>query len=57
MLAKKEPTTISPGKEQQKKLDHLYARRDAIDGLIQSLEDYHRCREKCVSIQGKRRSA
>jgi hypothetical protein len=42
MLAKKAPT--SPARPARKELEYLYARRSAIDTLIQSLEEYNRFR-------------
>jgi hypothetical protein len=48
MFAKKEPPA-SPAlpeyrKQYRKELEYLYARRSAIDTLIDSLEDYNRFR-------------
>ena len=45
MFAKKEPTTPSPVLAYRKKLEYLYARRSAVDNLIESLQDYDRFRE------------
>ena len=56
LLAKKEPDTSVPGRTYQKKLEFLYARRTAIDALIESLEQYDRFREKGV-LDRKQRSA
>ena len=45
MVAKKEPlSTTSLNRIYRKKLEYLYARRSAIDTLIQSLEGYDRFR-------------
>jgi hypothetical protein len=43
---KKAPVVIGPSRVSQKNLEHLYARRSAIDALIQSLEEYERFRAK-----------
>ena len=52
MLAKKEiPVSVSV-QAWRKELEHLYARREAIDTLIESLEEYDRCR---VDLAGKSR--
>jgi hypothetical protein len=56
LLAKKEPDTAVAGRTYQKKLEFLYARRSAIDALIESLEQYDRFRERGVLDQ-KQRSA
>jgi hypothetical protein len=57
MFVKNVPTTLSPGRDQLKQLEYLYARREAIDGLIQSLQDYDRCREKLQDSHPKRKLA
>lgn len=40
-------------------LERLYERRDAVDNLIHSLEDYERCRESrqaiCIEINARRK--
>jgi hypothetical protein len=44
----KVPTDIRMGwlsKDEQVRLSELYARRSTIDALIESLENYDRCRE------------
>jgi hypothetical protein len=46
LLPKKEPVMIAPARSSRIDLEHLYARRSAIDDLIQSLEEYDRFREK-----------
>ncbi len=43
LFAKKEPT-YSPVPAYRMELDYLYARRSAIDTLIESLEEYDRFR-------------
>jgi len=48
MFAKKEPGSLSPNRAYRKELDYLYARKSAIDNLIQSLEDYSRFRSKRI---------
>ena len=45
MFAKKELPASTPVPEYRKELEYLYARRSAIDALIESLEDYDRFRE------------
>jgi hypothetical protein len=44
MFAKKELPTSSPQPAYRIELDYLYARRSAIDTLIESLEEYDRFR-------------
>jgi hypothetical protein len=44
MFAKKEFPTSSPQPAYRMELDYLYARRSAIDTLIESLEEYDRFR-------------
>jgi hypothetical protein len=56
MFVKKVPVVISSGRGYQKELDYLYARRVAINTLIQSLEEYDRHRAKRIE-DGKRKSA
>jgi len=46
MSEKKDPNSASPHRVYRKQLDYLYARKSAIDSLIQSLEDYDRFRAK-----------
>jgi hypothetical protein len=46
MFAKKEPSSSSSNRGYRKELDYLYARKSAIDALIESLEDYDRFRAK-----------
>jgi len=54
MLAKKAPT--SPTRTARKELEYLYARRTAINELIQSLEHYDRFRALRLA-EPKRKSA
>ncbi len=42
-LAKKAPVILVPHRSLKRELDYLYARRSAVDALIQSLVDYDRC--------------
>ena len=44
MFAKKETQASAPVPAYRKELDYLYARRIAIDALIESLQDYDRYR-------------
>jgi hypothetical protein len=44
MFAKKEPPASPSFPEYRKELEYLYARRSAIDSLIESLQDYDRFR-------------
>ena len=44
MFAKKELPASSAAQAYRKELEHLYARRSAIDTLIESLEEYARFR-------------
>jgi len=46
LFPKKEPSSESPNRGYRKELDYLYARKSAIDALIESLEDYDRFRAK-----------
>ena len=56
MLAKKKtPVSASTGAYRQE-LDFLYARRSAIDSLIESLEEYDRFRE-APTEEGERQTA
>ena len=45
MLVRKVRNTVST-KPYQTRLEYLYARRSAIDGLIDSLEQYAKCRAR-----------
>jgi hypothetical protein len=46
LFAKKELPTSSPALAYRIELDYLYARRSAIDTLIESLEEYDRFRSR-----------
>jgi hypothetical protein len=48
MLPPKKPVMIAPTPISRKELEHLYARRSAIDDLIQSLEEYDQFRMRRV---------
>jgi len=57
MLAKKGLSPTSPKAQMNRKeLDYLYARRAAIDCLIQSLEEYDRFRARQLG-QSERKTA
>ena len=45
MLAKKKTPASVSARVYRQELDYLYARRSAIDSLIESLEEYDRSRE------------
>jgi hypothetical protein len=44
LSAKKKTVTIDTVRDYQRELEFLYARKSAIDGLIESLEEYERYR-------------
>ena len=46
MLPPKKPIMFAPSAASRQELEHLYARRSAIDDLIQSLEEYDQFRMK-----------
>lgn len=48
MPAKKALSTTSSHRDVQKELEYLYARKSALDALIQSLENYDRYRSQSV---------
>ena len=56
LLGKKTLVMIVPARSPRKNLEHLYARRSALDALIQSLEEYDRFRERRLSLD-KRKTA
>jgi hypothetical protein len=56
MLPKKGLSPTSPARINRKELEYLYARRSAIDSLIQSLEEYDRFRARQME-EPKRKSA
>jgi len=43
--------------EYRKELEYLYARRIAVDALIESLQEYDRFRAKTIVFDPKRKSA
>jgi hypothetical protein len=45
LFAKKDPPASAPAPAYRKELEYLYARRSAVDTLIESLKDYDRFRE------------
>ncbi len=49
MLAKKTPSRRTQAHSYHRELRNLYARRSAIDTLIQSLETYDRFRERTAA--------
>ena len=57
MFAKKALTATSSSRNYRKELDYLYARRTAVDALIQSLEEYDRYRARTATQPVKRKSA
>ncbi len=56
MLVKKPSPTFTPRPQNQKELQFLYARRTALDTLIQSLERYDRFRARSEEFR-KRKTA
>ena len=54
--AKKNAVMIDTVRDYQRELEYLYARRSAIDSLIQSLEEYDRFRARQME-EPKRKSA
>jgi hypothetical protein len=58
MFCTKKPTTrANTTRVLRKELECLYARRSAIDALIQSLESYNQSRARTLVELRKRRSA
>jgi hypothetical protein len=55
LVKKKTPVSACTGAYRQE-LDYLYARRSAIDSLIESLEEYDRFRE-VPTEEGERQTA
>jgi hypothetical protein len=56
LSAKKNPVTIDTVRDYRREIEYLYARKSAIDMLIESLEEYERsCAAKPES--GQRKSA
>ena len=56
MFAKKPQLTATSSRGYQKELEQLYARRSAINSLIQSLEEYDRFRVRRID-ERKRKTA
>jgi hypothetical protein len=57
MFAKKVPPAPAAGRTYRKELEYLYARRSAVDALIQSLQDYDRFRAASAGHPLKRKLA
>jgi hypothetical protein len=57
MFAKKVPSAPPPGRTYRKELEYLYARRSAVDALIQSLQNYDRFRASSAGHPLKRKLA
>jgi hypothetical protein len=57
MLAKKKPPVSASTGAYRLELDYLYARRSAIDSLIESLEEYDRSREVARAEDSRRQTA
>jgi hypothetical protein len=55
MFAKKAHSASAPARTYRKELEYLYARRSAIDTLIQSLEEYDRYRS--IRAENRKKSA
>ncbi len=55
LLAKKTLTMPTTSRSSRKELEQLYARRSAIDALIQSLQEYDRYRAKRSVVEVNRR--
>jgi hypothetical protein len=56
MLAKNKTLASASASAYRQELDYLYARRSAIDSLIESLEEYDRFRE-APTEEGERQTA
>jgi hypothetical protein len=57
MLAKKVISQATQGRSYRRELDYLYARKSAVDTLIQSLQEYDRFRARSSARVSKRKSA
>jgi hypothetical protein len=55
LSAKRKTVTIDTVRDYQRELEHLYARKSAIDSLIESLEEYQR--HRTVKPDRQRKSA
>ena len=55
--AKKSPIVLTPVRGVQRELEFLYARRYAIDSLIDSLQAYNRARTAKAAEPRKRKTA
>jgi hypothetical protein len=54
---KKSTVTLNPVRNYQRELEYLYARRSAIDAVINSLESYDRYRAAAPARVGQRKTA
>ena len=57
MFAKKEIPMSASARAYRQELEYLYARRSAIDSLIESLEEYDRSREVARAEDSRRQTA
>jgi hypothetical protein len=57
MFAKTETPVSASVRAYRQELEHLYARRSAVDSLIESLEEYDRVREAARAEDSKRQTA
>ena len=54
MVANKAHSSAVPDRTYRKELEYLYARRSAIDTLIESLEEYNRFRSARAAPQDRK---
>ena len=57
MFAKNETSVSANANTYRQELEYLYARRSAIDCLIESLEQYDRFRESARAEESRRQTA
>jgi cell division protein FtsB len=57
MFAKKETSVSASARADRRELEHLYARRSAVENLIESLEEYDRVREAARAEGDERQTA
>jgi len=57
MFAKKETPVSASGRGNRRELEHLYARRSAVENLIESLEEYDRVREAARAEDSEQQTA
>ncbi len=55
-LAKKAAIALVPGRNVRKELEILYARRSAVNAVIESLEGYQQLR-RTQPVEGRRKTA